>query len=103
MIFRPFLSFCAFYVPLLLIDLFSCYLTIRRVNKGKGASGDPIVTWMLYSLMLLAIPVISPKGRTFVVILSAIVAILITAVVHIIIVFMIPRQFAAMRRNAKGS
>jgi hypothetical protein len=66
----------------LAIDLFTCYLELKRNKRGSGASGLPIVTLFLYGLII----IYSPFANFYQKILTFILAI----IIHILIVVVIP-------------
>jgi hypothetical protein len=43
------------YAPLLVLDLVSSFLAIQRIVKGRGRSGLPFVTLILYLCILVVI------------------------------------------------
>jgi ABC-type Co2+ transport system permease subunit len=63
------------------IDLFFCYLDLKRNYNNKGASGVPIVTLFLYVIIILNYPST---------ILSKIILLSIAFLLHWMLLFAIP-------------
>ena len=66
----------------LLIDLFTCFLAIRRNHKGSGPSGLPGVTLVLYGLIILNLNAVNLFEKVY--LFGGV------AGVHFLLVFVIP-------------
>ena len=64
------------------VDILSCGFDVRRAIKGSGASGVPIVTFILYGPIIWMAPFVSVPIKIYV----SFVAIL----VHVLLLFVIP-------------
>jgi hypothetical protein len=65
-----------------MIDFFTCYLELRRNKHGSGASGFPVITLLLYGLLIFY----SPLEGFY----QKLLAFLVAVVVHTLLVFVIP-------------
>ena len=75
----------------LLIDFFTCFLSLRRIQKGTGPSGLPVVTLFIYGIFIF--------NAKFLDLYVRILVFFLCILVHVFIVFLIPYIFRMMKNK----
>jgi hypothetical protein len=93
---RPLSRCLILYAPFLVVDLVSGVLAVLRVVRGRGASGVPLVSLLIYGCVLFSIPSPStPRSTRF-------LALSLAALAHVAIVFVVPYLCRAAVRSQRG-
>jgi hypothetical protein len=90
---NPVLLCLLLYSPFLMVDVISCFLNTRRTLRGKGASGLPLVTVMLFASALVVVRL--PSVDVEIKLLAALLA----ALIHFTLVFGVPRLCRTLAKD----